>query len=46
MDTQNTYIKSKPNYRQALEEKHINAGKQTNTKQTKMRDNKNYITEI
>jgi hypothetical protein len=35
----NTYIESKTNYRQAVEEKHINAGKQT-----KMRDNKNCIT--
>jgi hypothetical protein len=35
MDTQNTYINSKTNYREALEEKHINAGKQTNTKTNK-----------
>jgi hypothetical protein len=35
MDTQNTYIKLKKNYRQALEEKHINAGKQTNTQTNK-----------
>jgi hypothetical protein len=31
----NTYIKSQTNYRQALEEKHINAGKQTNTQTNK-----------
>jgi hypothetical protein len=35
MNTQNTYIKSKTNYRQALEEKHINAGKKTNTQTNK-----------
>jgi hypothetical protein len=35
MDTQNEYIKVKNNYRKALEEKHINAGKQTNTKTKK-----------
>jgi hypothetical protein len=33
--TQNTYIESKTNYRQALEEKHINAGKQTNIQTNK-----------
>jgi hypothetical protein len=42
-------IKSKTNYRQALEEKHINAEKWTNkqtNKQTEMRrGNKNYITQ-
>jgi hypothetical protein len=38
-------IKSKANYRLALEEKHINGlSKQTNTK-TKMRGNKNYVTQ-
>jgi hypothetical protein len=45
MDKQNKYLKSKTNYRQALEKKRINAGKQTNTQTKKMRNNKNYITE-
>jgi hypothetical protein len=44
MDKQN--IKPKINYRKLLEEKHINGevNKQT-SKQTKMRGNKNYITQ-
>jgi hypothetical protein len=43
-DKQN--IKPKINYRQVLEEKHINGeSKQRTSKQTKMRGNNNYITQ-
>jgi uncharacterized membrane protein len=41
----NAYIKSKTNYRQALEENTLMQESKPTQKQTKIRDNKNYITE-